>query len=867
MTTANEKAKSAAKFRQKKAQLLLMQTMAAQRANNGLTKDSFQPYRHLVNYIDEPNTLLSLFSNPSDVSSFVYATPDQLGSLSPMMEFYYSEGKQSGKGDKVPDQKILFSDYIQMSDRAVDGKVLANSAQLKDAQDILLGDRGSLGTGVGVKEFNWQFDNKHEGDKTLKANVTLFFGSVREMLNQEFIKFLFVNSPDQLRQPQPPQDNTDDEDERKKIEWSLAQAFNLMGESGLTTSKNRFGTTERPKLKGVPPAASKRPARKLTVLKVKVGWAVPRGRISGNLNDKFLQAIEATQKVIALNLVAYKLNFRQEGQVELSIDYVGSLDSIMASEYVSNVLEDPDNKKPVQGKRIFISKTMGDLDSDKKYTDYAYRGEGPVARASGGSGVYRVAHTRPTKKAKVKGILAKQIDSAKGDRFAISLDDIEFELAILRVYKDYIDRFDKNNSKIKKQLDKGIEACLSARSVVNSKIRHTKYAKFMTNLYENRKLYYVTCEARNLLKPKDDGSGVKRKPRVTGKLKSGEADKDGQKTASGRMKRALEDQARKERKQSVQGKANVLDPAGNTKISPDAKESETKINLFYFKLGDILEEALNGMHSFVGVKPRVTLGSFNPEMFDIPGAHVSDTYPLADLPISADYFGQWFLQTFVQSEPPVTAISFRRFVDALLNDLVAPVINDAFASKQKPRISFSMASFVSSLDFQRGAVITETELQELAAKQGSGNSQISAARHDYFVIFAEQTNRNLNGSFAEDTAKGIYHFSLGSDRGLVKTFSFSEKKMPQLRALNIENSQEGSALILPQDLELTMVGNTLFRNGQIIYINADLALGNAVASKLGLGGYYMVVKSSNSISMSTFETTLTCMWQKRPGTG
>ena len=91
--------------------------------------------------------------------------------------------------------------------------------------------------------------------------------------------------------------------------------------------------------------------------------------------------------------------------------------------------------------------------------------------------------------------------------------------------------------------------------------------------------------------------------------------------------------------------------------------------------------------------------------------------------------------------------------------------------------------------------------------------------------------------------------------------------MPQLRALNIENSQEGSALILPQDLELTMVGNTLFRNGQIIYINADPALGNAVASKLGLGGYYMVVKSSNSISMSTFETTLTCMWQKRPGTG
>jgi len=671
-----------------------------------------------------------------------------------------------------------------------------------------------------------------------------------------------------LQQPQPPVDSNGDESERRKIEWQIAQSFDLMGRQGLTTSRNRFGTTLRPKLKGVPPAASKRPARNLTVLKVKVGWASPRGRISGNLDDKFLKAIDSTQKVISLNLIAYKLNFRQEGQVELSIDYVGSLDSIIASEYVSNVLEDSDNKKPIHSKRIFISKVMGDLDSDKKYTDYAYRGEGPVASAGSSGGIYKGNWTTRTKKAKVKGIIAKQIDKSKGDRFSISLDDIEFELAILRIYKDYVERFDKDNTKTKKQLDKGIEACLSARDVVNSKIRHSKYAKFMTNLYENRKLYYITCEARNLLKPKTDGKkNIKRKPKVVGKLKTGEADKDGQKTTKGRMKEALADQARKERGQSVKGKANVLDPAGNKKISPDMKESETKINLFYFKLGDILEEALNGMHSFVGVRPRVTLGSFKPIAFDIPGVRDSDTYPLADLPISADYFGQWFLQTFVQSEPPVTAISFRRFVDAILNDLVAPVINDAFASKNKPRISFSMSSFVSSLDFKRGAVITETGLQDLAEKQGDGNSQISAARHDYFMIFVEQTNRNLSGNFAEDTAKGIYHFSLGSDRGLVKTFSFSEKKMPQLRALNIENSQQGSALILPQDLELTMIGNTLFRNGQIIYINADLALGNAVASKLGLGGYYMVVKSNNSISMSTFETTLTCMWQKRPGTG
>ena len=327
------------------------------------------------------------------------------------------------------------------------------------------------------------------------------------------------------------------------------------------------------------------------------------------------------------------------------------------------------------------------------------------------------------------------------------------------------------------------------------------------------------------------------------------------------------DQANKERGKLPPANVNALDPFGNTKISPDAEESQTKINLFYFKLGDILEEALNGMHSFVGITPRVVLGSFKPDVFDLPGVTTTDNYPLADMPISADYFGQWFLQTFIQAEPPVERISFRRFVDALLNDLLAPIVNDAFAPEGKPKLSFSMTSFVSSLDFARGDIIDEANLIDVSQKQGSGNNLTSAARHDYFIIYAEQTDKNLAGNFAEDTAKGIYHFTLGSDRGLVKTFTFSEKKMPQLRALNIENSQQGSALILPQDLDLTMVGNTLFRNGQILYVNADLTLGNAVATQLGLGGYYMVVKSSNTISMSTFETQLQCMWQKRPGKG
>jgi len=61
-----------------------------------------------------------------------------------------------------------------------------------------------------------------------------------------------------------------------------------------------------------------------------------------------------------------------------------------------------------------------------------------------------------------------------------------------------------------------------------------------------------------------------------------------------------------------------------------------------------------------------------------------------------------------------------------------------------------------------------------------------------------------------------------------------------------------------------MVGNNLFQNGQMVYINADLGFGSVVAQKLGLGGYYRVYKSENFIESGKYETKISCMWERGP---
>ena len=136
----------------------------------------------------------------------------------------------------------------------------------------------------------------------------------------------------------------------------------------------------------------------------------------------------------------------------------------------------------------------------------------------------------------------------------------------------------------------------------------------------------------------------------------------------------------------------------------------------------------------------------------------------------------------------------------------------------------------------------------------------------YLIIYALQGSPNLSGNKTEDEKNGIYHFFVGADRGIAKRFNFSEKKLPQLRAMNIENLNKGKSkagvLILPQDVSLDMVGNQLFRNGSMIFINADMGVGTEVADMLALGGYYRVYKTSNTIRPGEFTTTVESIFER-----
>ena len=117
---------------------------------------------------------------------------------------------------------------------------------------------------------------------------------------------------------------------------------------------------------------------------------------------------------------------------------------------------------------------------------------------------------------------------------------------------------------------------------------------------------------------------------------------------------------------------------------------------------------------------------------------------------------------------------------------------------------------------------------------------------------------------------------LGSDRGLAREFNFTKIDMPQYKALQIEAANYGvsklertvassRALILPQNIEIVMFGNNLHQNGDYIYVDSRVALGDYANKVLSIGGYYKVVRSSHSIKPGEFRTVLTCLYAMPTG--
>jgi len=801
-----------------------------------------------------PESLLTNFSD-GDISAFIHATPAQLSVLQPLLRFYIV----NNQGDQ---EEVYFSDHVDLAqvkrfaaDRRATGKAARKTRKTK-------------GSEVGIKSFTWDYNNKHEGDKIISAKLELYFGSMSELVNEHYLNFLFTNGRSS-RGKLPPIGEGSSSATKRRIEALKA----------ILEEKSKH---LHPGTSPVPPDLPRNDKKEFRQLKVAVGWSIPKGNEAtlSTLFDtpkqlkSFIAGVAATQKVILLSLVNYDVNFTQEGPVTLSLAYVGSSDHHMSSTE-ADILgsSNPGSSASYASQQALIP----------------LKG---LAKTGGGNKLTAIADVFPSgylhyQLTHFATVTASGINKVR--RVPVRMDRLKNEA-------DYLSAAIELETFISETVSGGKE---------NKKIERLKaYLKTVDTAFERTRKAVQQQRYSNLMnsligEPGSDFSKVfvvYIKEEHTGKLKLRTVPHEARIKTIDETRHRL---AKRNAKKSKTGKKEEIIKANRPTFrrSVDGARDEIpaeEMTVPFLRFGDIVLAAMETAN--IPGDIGFIFGTFLPGKIGVEGyssakgKHLWET--IYDIPIALEYLSQFVFDNVISRD--LNEYPFRAFFDELLT-AVTRLMNNI--TDFKLRISFDYTLYMGydkiygaepdgpnefklpsagptgpgfgthvKLAIAAPHIVKPKHLKEAA--KNLKNTIYSRAKpiKSYYLLYAKQMSTPSGGNRAKDEKNGIYHYVLGADRGIAKNFNFSKDDTPFFQAMNIEGMTATSnyqALIQPQQISLEMVGNTIHRNGDMIYIDSRAALGTMANEILTLGGYYRVIRSSNHISNRGYTTTIDAKLEHR----
>ena len=361
-------------------------------------------------------------------------------------------------------------------------------------------------------------------------------------------------------------------------------------------------------------------------------------------------------------------------------------------------------------------------------------------------------------------------------------------------------------------------------------------------------------------------------------------------------------------------------------VSPDKEVSagadgEARARVPFFYLGDLVEvvtwQALNEDHFELGER-----GSLTPEeannikvilgTYEFFNGKENKIINLADVPISVRSFTDfWYKNVVVARKEKYLLLHFIRdvidqlVIKALGADCLGynghplgstPVrLRTAFISlapktssdPKDPLLNLGTEAYADDDQSGHGTILLDqinkgiekaspedyllTPEVDSSYKIRDHSREISApvnSMYHYLVVYAQSTIPwDLKGDEEEDYKKGIFHLKI--HQGILHQARFKKTDQPALREARYERMGYDPLVHLSNvyDVELEMLGNTIFYPGSYVFINPlgfGTALGspmtqNSISNAMGLGGYHFITEVSNTIG-KTFSTSMKVRW-------
>jgi len=284
-------------------------------------------------------------------------------------------------------------------------------------------------------------------------------------------------------------------------------------------------------------------------------------------------------------------------------------------------------------------------------------------------------------------------------------------------------------------------------------------------------------------------------------------------------------------------------------------------------------------------KPKFLFGSAL-YYSDVEGAFSPfKTVNILDIPVSLEWYSEWFANTIVSQNK--TSYPILYFIRDMCSKLINNILSNACDKTKTLRAKnkFNIIDFNVSLLGNYDPIIEERLIQQRFSSPNIPVNELiniyktheplkgsdTSKNQQYIAVYCQDVSSPTKVDCGEDHKNGIYHFYFGRDRGLVKSINFTRSQTIGLRELNYARESSGKnyeQLMLPYDVEMKMVGNNLFFNGMMIFIDPS-GFGRKFGTpddptsfsyQLKLGGYHTIYRIQSSITTSGFETIIHARW-------
>jgi hypothetical protein len=575
-------------------------------------------------------------------------------------------------------------------------------------------------------------------------------------------------------------------------------------------------------------------------IKLEIGWAVPDtfdGKIPGvtavpnsqNRNKDphvaLKEELEKQRMSLMLNLVSHDLSIKENGGLTLSVQYIASLEEAINGN---------------QADILNIIKRLEGAASEK--TEFETRSQSAEARRE-------------------------------------QIADLEERIECLKLNNEEVNEKDEDDlQKLKDEAKQEQEELDGLTSGEKSAV----YKQFLELL--NDRVYGFNLRRRQVEKWLESLDRVKR-PKFSDV--ASEITKKPSKNSKD-AEEAVDDAANEKKKSEssssfLGGSEDFATKAKNEAVDKDKK----RLNYLFF--GDILDVACEVMNSQLNSEVdnmRILTG---PIIIQHPRGRRIITN-LADLPVSYDDFQNFFFETVVRKQ--LASYPLMQFVRDVLERLVKKVLqpSECFPKEREKRaIKISTTIFPISLEAADKLGIGRNNrscsgrlnIDQLCSIEPIGENE--EVMNCMLFYLAGYRASELKGNVIDDRDKGIYHFYIGSDRGIVKSIDYARADVEGLREARQAEARNLGQIRDIYNAKVKLVGNTMFYPGMKVFLSPPIGFGDptkdgtkngienpdsygSLANMLGIGGYYDVITVDSTISRGgQYETELDCVFAQSGG--